>query len=132
KLLFCNLSGVCEGAAYACGHPQKLEVVGSHSGGGDALRITSSGHYQVIVRGSGYFLEEMTLFTQCGEFRRGKRVPVRALFRIFQRDYNYARRVFDRRIAQQDAAHDTENRGIQADAQAECEDIGNSKSETPS
>ena len=93
-------------------------------GGGDALRLASSGHYQIIVGSSRYFLEEMTLFTQYGEFRRGNGVPVRALFRIRHCDYNYVLRGLDRGIAQQDAAHHTENCRIQAYSQAERNDHG--------
>src|SRR6267378_1069897 len=124
KLLFCHILTSCECATHACRDCEKLKVVGSHLGGGDALRLALSGHYEIFVGSGRYFLEELTLFTQCGEFRRGNGVPIRALFGICQCDCNYVLRVLDRGIAQQDAAYHTENCSIQAYSQTECNDHG--------
>src|SRR5258708_13829638 len=64
----------------------------------------------------------MPLLPQCREFRRGNLVPVRALFRIRQCDYNDALRVLDWRGAQQNSTLHTEKCRIQTYSQAESND----------
>src|SRR6266436_3871178 len=70
----------------------------------------------------------MHLPAQSREFCWRNWVPVPAFRRIHHRQHNHVRRIFNRRLAEKEAACYGENCRVQSDSQSQRENYGGSKS----
>src|SRR5436309_28089 len=70
----------------------------------------------------------MHLPAQSREFCWRNWVPIRAFRRIHHRQHNRVRRIFNRRLAEQEAACYGENCRVESDSQSQRENYGGSKS----
>src|SRR5712691_4396319 len=70
----------------------------------------------------------MHLTAQSREFCWRKWVPIPAFRRIHHRQHNHIRRIFNRRLAEKEAACYGENCRVQSDSQSQRENYGGSKS----
>src|SRR5438128_4421275 len=70
----------------------------------------------------------MHLPAQSREFCWRNWVPIRAFRRIHHRQHNHVRRIFNRRLAEKEAARYGENCRVESDSQSQRENYGGSKS----
>src|SRR6267154_5188317 len=70
----------------------------------------------------------MQLLAKSREFCWRNWIPIPAFRRIHHRQHNHARRIFNRRLAEKEAACYGENCRVQSDSQSQRENYGGSKS----